>query len=364
MATRKPVPTDDPTQIHAMPAPAEDHDLGDLESLDSDDYGSVTWYIYRLRDDENGSGPLSSNGRFCAKIVGALDLERLRSLVGGGRFRVFGRGSRGSGIGPIRRVVEIEGPPKLAPLAETQDDQDDQDDRGDWRIDQLAEQVAKLTAMMQAQAQPAPNAGLGITNLRDLIELTRQLAPPPPTEPVIAALTRGIEIGRETTETEGDGLAGMVKAFAPALIAMLKTSPPAGGAYATAPAKAPTLPAKPVEPAGTTAPTPPTPSALPAPISEATQVPAQDNGFTMLSMIVTRGLAMNTTPSDLAVTLLDLLTDDQARMLVSLGSDQLIQLAKSQGIDKVVPGLNDAKLPAYLSLVLSEIEADFTAQGE
>lgn len=341
-------------------------DLGDLESLDGDEYADVTWYVYRLKDGQEGT----SLGRYVAKIAGPLDLDALRAIVGGGRFRLFGRGPRGSALSAVRRTIEIEGPPRTPPMPVDSDPTPTPAPASstDRQLAELAEQVKILTqklASTPATPTTPPATGLGLSNIGELVQLVRTLAPPPPTEPVIAALTKGIEIGRESSgDGDGDGLAGMVKAFAPALVQLLKVASTPAPAPAPPPGPARVgsqMPVQTVQDPRTTQNTPP---ALAGPVDGSGEIvsdPGQDtttdmSGFVMLSQIITRGMKRSTPPESVADALVDLMDEDQLNTLTTVGASGLIQVARSNGLDKQVPDLNDPGLPAYLELVLKSIE--------
>lgn len=355
----------------------DDVDLGDIESLDDDKFQDVTWYVYRLRDGQDPRKDLSGNGSFVAKIHGALDLERLRDAIGGGRFRLFGRGSRGSNVGPIRRVVEIEGPvktygarrtpkqddakrPAVANRRRYEDDDEDREDREDERFAFLAEQVRLLAEKLEKAQAPAPPPPFGVSQIAELVSLARTLAPPPPTEPVIAALTKGIEIGRETAgEGESDGLAGMVKSFAPALLALVNRVPPT-----PAPATATRMPRQPAPATVPASDTSGEQKARPDASSSDSEAvvleepTAHPDGIVMLAQIIGHGMTKGTPPENVADAIVDLTDDDQLQQLVALGPAALLTWARNNGLSKRVPELDSADMPKYLEAVFNSFDLD------
>ena len=186
-------------------------DDGDLAALSDESYRDATWFVYRRRlpgqvvdKGVNPNAPI-----YVAKMTGALDLEELANLVGGGSFRVVGyRGGSKFTEVPIeidrpRKAHESDariitpGQPVPAVVSTP--------DASGARIDRLEAMLGEV--LQQLKAPPAPQP----MTFADVIQAAKlmQPAPAPTVQPdkavvdsMVSMLTRGIELG---ANREGSG---------------------------------------------------------------------------------------------------------------------------------------------------------------
>jgi len=250
VVTPSPGPGDAPPAREA-PEQIEIRDLGDLESLDGAAFDNLTWYVYRLDDGDGEAG-----GGYIAKIVGRLDLDRLREQVGGGRFRLFGKFPSAEHRAPIRRVVTIVGPrltfdddasapastpPRLFRPAAPRDDEMQQL-RAD--LDELRSLVREIPTQLRALSGNVPSPEM--RTIADVLGMVKEIMPQPPDPAaqvagIMQVWERGVDAGRRA-ENGGGGFAELARELAPLVGAFLQRAttptpaPEKTGAMTAAPA--------------------------------------------------------------------------------------------------------------------------------
>lgn len=209
-AAAEPPPPPPPTPYPPMPEVIErateppddaliDEALGDLAWLEDDEAQDVVWSVHRVRPDANVGAPglNRSPGPYICKITGPIDLEQLKSRIGGGTFRVIGK--RGQRF--YRNVlIELEGPAKLSEserVAEASGSSSSAITELNAKVDRLVEQLALRATSSESDSMKTLLAAV------ELVSKIRPTNEGTPIDSAIGILTKGIELGSQRRASGG-----------------------------------------------------------------------------------------------------------------------------------------------------------------
>jgi hypothetical protein len=217
----------------------DDDVIGDVAELDDPTYADAKWNVYRLNDD--GQAPPGSRvGAFVCRLVGPIELDKLRERVGGGVFRLIGSlPSRGR----VWTVVTIDGPRRIEPpiaaapntnpyLPPTQPMPPAYGyPPNGWPVDPMQAMREELRELRRDVAAKSTVAADPIAMLGAVIQLVKDnapAAPPAPTEavigPILSMLDKGIRLGRGERGEGGGGngeLGAIVRESLPVILQSL-----------------------------------------------------------------------------------------------------------------------------------------------
>lgn len=307
--------------------------LGDAATLGDSRITGFEWQVWRMPE----TGALvpanvkPGDGTYCCALAGPLNLERVRSLLGGGVYRIIGRGRDAEGR--ARRVVhtfQIAGKPLTPPSPESLRPRDDMNGSAppaavpssDPAVRELADQVRNLTALVMAQraagADPFDRALEQVTKLAALFGgLNRPQNPDAIFGSMLGVFEKGIELGTKRDASEGSEWIEAAKAIGPQLLDTIKT---------VAAASRPAPPPRARTASGATVVTDPNVPAVPAP-EAAVITPADPIAVRMGILVETlaRAITRGTHPLDLATTTENMLSDTELATLKLATSDTLLE---------------------------------------
>ena len=211
------IPTPTTAELDRVTEPPEeriaDEALGDLAWLEDEQALDVTWSIYRVRPDHQGGatpGLQRSPGSFVCKVTGPIDLEQLKTRIGGGTFRVIGR--RGQRY--YRNVlIELEGQVRLSEserVAEASTVTSSAINELTAKVDRLADQLAARAPSGQSDSMQTLLAAV------ELVSKIRPSSEGAPIDTAIGILTKGIELGAQR-RSHGVDWVGVIDKVAPHL---------------------------------------------------------------------------------------------------------------------------------------------------
>lgn len=283
--------------------------FGDADTLTDDRIVGFTWQIWRLPPAGTPlpQGVKPGQGEFMCKVAGPLDLERIRSLVGGGVYRVIGSGRDADGMAKrFVQTFQIAGTPKSPPAPESltpttgvvTPNAAAPASSLEAKLDRLIE--LQLAGARAPQGDPMDRAIDLVVKLSAITNRGGGQQSEAVLAGMIGMLQKGIELGTVREPSEGSEWVEALKAVAPTLNDTLKA------VFAPRP-----VVARP-------APRPPRPAEATVVDPAAAGAPAVDDNALRMGMIVdtlARAMARGRDPEDLAASLEDLLTDDEMGLL-------------------------------------------------
>lgn len=165
----QPMPDTDPDSAdNALAA------VGDITQLADPKYRDWTWWIYRIRSQEEmEKAPRAKSRIIVTKVVGPLDVIEIQSRYGGGVFEFWGFLD---GTLRAKAIHELEGPrkvhdPAASPVVATTStgNNNPSTDAAMLRIE-----LAQLAKTVEALANKKPEAPQGVT-VKDVLELMLSL---------------------------------------------------------------------------------------------------------------------------------------------------------------------------------------------
>lgn len=201
-------------------APEHAIGFGDLDSIPTDQLATATTYLYRIAEDGRKLPPGSGREMYLAKFVGRLvDLDEVRERWGGGSFMVMVV-QRG-GMMLKRAVVNIDGPPRLAPSepavpeVATSSEADRVAAAVSLALAPALEQLASVVRVVAESKQTPPPAPAvdPLALVREVMSVVRESAPAASgatASEMMKVFREGMTLGREAespTKSVGDAIA-------------------------------------------------------------------------------------------------------------------------------------------------------------
>lgn len=331
----------EPDEADDEPAlPDASDELGDILALSDESYREATWYVYRRRD--HGAAPrgrsVTNAPVYVAKLVGPLEIEEVRNLVGGGMFKICGyRKRNGRNVKFIERNVEIEGPRKVwddVPVRPAPNPNATATAAATPGVPrELVEILSRIEQRLaNTQQTPAVNG----FSVKDMLELLRQLQPAPALPADVTMMKEMVGMAKDfmqlgaERQPDGEGWVSVVDKLTPLAERLLSN------------VRRPTVPM------------PPPPAPQPQHGASSAQVENVSPRMTAVVESLARAIDEGLDPSDFAGTVETILNDDECASLKLATAEHVI--GELRTLSSRFPIFNTEQAATYVGELLEHLK--------